>query len=65
MSWIISNIGTIIVALALIAIVAAIILSVRKDKKAGKSCSCGCGCSSCAMKGHCHSAGTSTRAEKR
>lgn len=55
MSWIISNIGTIIVALVIIGIVAAVIIGMRKDKREGKS-SCGCGCSNCAMKGQCHGA---------
>ncbi len=56
MSWIIENIGTIVICLLLVAIVSAIIIRLIKNKKAGKS-SCGCGCQSCAMAGACHAAG--------
>lgn len=52
--WLAENIGTILILAALIAIVAAIIVSMRRDKKRGKS-SCGCGCAHCAMNGSCHS----------
>ena len=51
--WLASNIGTIIVSLILVGIVAAIIVNIVKKKKAGRS-SCGCGCENCAMKGACH-----------
>ena len=60
MSLIISNLGTMIVALVIIAVVAAIVIGLRKDKKAGKS-SCGCGCEGCAMKGRCRSASAENR----
>ena len=53
MNWIIANIGTVIVALVIVAIVAGAIIKLRKDKRAGRSCSCGCGCSGCALKGKC------------
>lgn len=53
MTWLVNNIGTIIVGVILIAAVTLIILRMRKDKKEGKS-SCGCGCSQCAMRGKCH-----------
>ncbi len=53
MAWITANLGTIIVSLILILIVAAIVAKMLKDKKAGKS-SCGCGCSGCAMSETCH-----------
>ena len=39
-NWITANIGTIVVALIVAGILAAIILSIVKDKKAGKS-TCG------------------------
>ena len=52
-NWIMANIGTIVVALIVAGILAAIIVSIVKDKKAGKS-TCGCGCENCAMKGKCH-----------
>ena len=41
MPFIVENIGTIVVAIILIAIVALIVWSMRKDKKNGKTCS-GC-----------------------
>ena len=45
-AWIAKNIGTILICLVLILIVAAIIRSIMRDKKAGKS-SCGGNCSHC------------------
>lgn len=45
-AWIAKNIGTILICLVLILIVCAIIRSMIKDKKAGKS-SCGGNCSHC------------------
>lgn len=51
--WLSENIGTIIVSIILILIVASVIIKMVRDKKKGKS-SCGCGCSSCAMSGACH-----------
>lgn len=53
-AWISGNIATIIICAVLIAIVAAIIVSMVRNKKKGKS-SCGCGCAGCAMSGSCHS----------
>ncbi len=53
LSWIINNIGTIVVALIICTIAAIIIVKMIKDKKKGKS-SCGCGCSNCPMSGSCH-----------
>ena len=46
-----ANLGTILVAVALIAIVAGIIVSLRRDKKQGKS-SCGGNCAHCKMCPH-------------
>ncbi len=48
------NIGTIIVLLILLAVVAAIIAGQVKAKKQGRS-SCGCGCKGCPNSGMCHS----------
>ena len=45
--------GTAIVGLVLVALVAAIIISLVKSKKSGKS-SCGPSCAHCAMDGKCH-----------
>lgn len=51
-AWITGNIGTIIICVILLAIVAAIITKMIRDKNRGKS-SCGCGCANCAMGGAC------------
>lgn len=48
------NLGTAVVLIAVIAVVALVIVSVIRDKKAGRK-SCGCGCAHCAMHGQCHS----------
>ena len=53
LAWLAANLGTIVVTLILIGIVAAIIVKMVKDKKQGKG-SCGCGCEHCAMHGKCH-----------
>ncbi len=53
--WITSNFWTIIICAVLIAIVTAIIISMVKKKKAGKSMVCSCGnCKTCPMGGSCH-----------
>ena len=53
--WIVSNIWTIIICTVLIAIVTAIIFSMVKKKKQGKSMVCNCGnCKCCPMSGSCH-----------
>ena len=44
--------GTVIVGLALLAIIALIIRSMIRDKKNGKSLQCGGDCKNCG--GHCH-----------
>lgn len=53
MSWIVSNLATILISLALAAIVIGIVFVIRKDKKKGKS-SCGGSCCHCQMAGKCH-----------
>ena len=53
--WLKTNIATVIICLVLIAVVAAIIVSLVRNKKKGKS-SCGWNCAHCAMAGSCHSA---------
>ena len=45
--------GTAIVLLVLAAVVALIVFSIVRDRKAGKY-SCGCKCSCCPMAGQCH-----------
>ena len=54
--WIGENMGTIVVSIALIALVAGIVIRMRKDRKQGKS-SCGCSCGSCPMSGASHRKG--------
>ena len=54
-TWITANIGTILVTLVLILMVAGIIRSMIKDKKQGKS-SCGGNCAHCKMCAGCRSA---------
>lgn len=54
LTWISENIATIIICVILLAVIAAIIGKMVRDKKKGKS-SCGCGCANCAMNGSCHS----------
>lgn len=54
MTWIIANIGTIIVAIVVFGMITAVVVKMMLDKRAGKhSCSCGCGCESCALSGKC------------
>ncbi|MDD6320358.1 MAG: FeoB-associated Cys-rich membrane protein [Oscillospiraceae bacterium] len=53
LDWLSANIGTIIITLVLIAIVAAIIFVIRRDKKNGKS-ACGGNCGHCPMGTSCH-----------
>lgn len=54
LTWFTNNIGTILICAVLIAVVVAIIVGMRRDKKKGKF-SCGCNCTHCAMSGTCHS----------
>jgi len=53
MNWFAENIGTVVVAVILIAVVALITRKLILDKKKGKS-SCGNHCASCPMSGSCH-----------
>ena len=59
-SWLAANLGTILVSLAVIAVAAAIIRKMVKEKKQGKS-SCSHGCSNCALHGQCHMAQTKAK----
>ena len=52
-TWLIENTATIIICAVLIAVVAAIIIGMIKNKKKGKS-ACGCGCADCPMRSACH-----------
>ena len=51
--WISENLGTILISIGLIATVVAIIRSLIRNKKQGKS-SCGANCAHCSMSGSCH-----------
>lgn len=53
LQWISANIGTILISLVLLTVVALIIRSMMRDKKQGKS-SCGGNCAGCAACGACH-----------
>lgn len=53
LAWLTENMATIIICAVLIAVVSAIIISMIKNKKKGRS-SCGCGCADCPMSGSCH-----------
>jgi hypothetical protein len=61
LTWLQTNIGSIVVVLFLLGMVALIVRRLILDKKAGKhicggSCgSCGGGCQGCPMAGKCHS----------
>lgn len=53
LAWLSANIGTILITLVLIAMVAGISVYLIKQKKQGKS-SCGQNCAHCTMHGSCH-----------
>ena len=53
LAWIMGNMATIIISAVLLLVVAAVIASMVRGKRKGKS-SCGCGCAGCAMNGTCH-----------
>ncbi len=54
--WLTENVGTIILSLALIALVAWIVAKLCRDKRQGKA-SCGGNCGCCPMAGSCHKNG--------
>jgi hypothetical protein len=50
-----NNLATIIISAVILTAVVLIIIKMRKDRKAGKSCSgCGSGCGSCPSSSMCH-----------
>ena len=53
LAWLSANIGTILITLILVCIVALIIVKMLGDKKKGKS-SCGGSCGHCPISGSCH-----------
>ncbi len=54
MEWFVNNIGTIIVAIVVLGLLALLIVTLIRRKKQGKS-SCSCGCSTCPHSEKCHS----------
>ena len=53
LSWIASNVGSILV-LAVLLLTVGLILAFRLRRKRQGGSSCGCGCSSCPMADKCH-----------
>lgn len=53
LNFIMQNLATFLIALALILVCTLIVVKMIRDKKKGKS-GCGCGCSGCAMSHMCH-----------
>ena len=53
MTWLMQNIGTIIVFLILVLILGSIVFCMVRAKKKGKS-TCSGGCAHCALHGTCH-----------
>ena len=52
--WLAANWVNIIILAVVGGLIALAVISMIRDKKAGKS-SCGCNCANCAMAGKCHS----------
>ena len=55
LNWLAQNYGAILICAIIIGIFALLIVSLIRDKKAGRSSCCG-GCAGCAMSGQCHAA---------
>lgn len=55
LEWLYANLANILILMLVGALIALAVISMIRDKKAGKS-SCGCNCAKCAMAGKCHSA---------
>ena len=53
LDWFANNLATVLVSLALAAILGLIVFFAVRNRKKGKS-SCGCGCESCPVSGSCH-----------
>lgn len=53
LNFLLENWGTLLVGGIVIALVAAVVVKLRRDRKKGVS-SCGCGCDNCPSSGMCH-----------
>ena len=53
LDFIVDNLGTILITVVLVTILAAIVVKLVRDKRKGKS-SCGGNCAHCALGGYCH-----------
>ena len=53
LDFIVDNLGTILITVVLVTILAAIVVKLVRDKRKGKS-SCGGNCPHCALGGSCH-----------
>ena len=51
--WLVANGGSVAVGVVVLAVIAAIVAGMIKNRKKGQS-TCGCGCASCALSGQCH-----------
>ena len=51
--WLEAHLPTVLVGVALVALLTAVILYLIRVKKHGKT-TCGCGCAGCPMKDSCH-----------
>ena len=63
-TWLAENLGTIIISIVLIALVVAIIRTMIKDRKMGKS-TCGGNCASCKMCAACRQSGKTSKVNGR
>lgn len=55
LAWLTQNWGTLLIGMILLLAVGAVIASMVRRRRQGKS-SCGCNCAGCAMCGACHTA---------
>ena len=55
MEWIAENIGSLLVGLGLLAVIALIIFSLVRNRRKGIAVGCGCGCSGCDKASTCSS----------
>lgn len=63
LAWLMENMATVIVSVILILAVAAIIISMIRSIRKGKS-SCGCGCAGCPMGASCHTKAQTGRSKQ-